>query len=748
MPKFRVRVHNIKYRNNDSKYVVFEGRLMKFGKRTGWRDTPETATFVGTVMLIIPNDKFDIDATFVEDVRWGEQYKIGSYHRIEPGTEDEIRKFLVGSTQGLGIKRAEQLVAKYGLDTLPEMRKNPQIVTDLKMSAASEKSLREALLISESFEELLLFLQLHGLDHRVALDVYKRYGEDAKAKIHDDPYAVYLDGVISFDVADNIAFHLGLSHDHHSRMAAATLATLRYESESSGNVFVHACELQPKCMDYLNRNRTPYNDFPPPTQEQLDEAVQELCMRRWLGIEGSGVATRVYLSENLTAENDAVEYLYDIQRGLKRTHYSEADILAAIAPPAGITPAPEQIAAIKSALTQPVSILTGGPGTGKTQTVSMIIQTILALTPTANIKLCAPTGKAAARMSDLTGKKASTIHRLLHIGNPMEELGIGELDCDFLIVDEFSMVDIQLFERLLRSVSTAVRIVIIGDDDQLPSVGPGLVLRDLIESGVVPTTKLCRVFRQSGAGSKIVLNAHAIANQKPGQPIVFHVNRRKGGDCYFIDSDSPSEIRRLICKTGTKLHKKLGIPLGQIQVLSPIHGRELGSDRLNNLLQQEFNPLGEVYETAPYCDSNRILRVGDKVIHTENNYDLNVFNGETGVIRQLGYRDDKVVLVEYPDKDVWYSREDALQLELSYCLTVHKAQGSEYKAIIIPTHSIISPYANRNLIYTAITRAKGIVIIIGERNAFGESLRRHEAARASALVEKLKRCGGVSSYVA
>lgn len=735
MPNMRIRVREIRYRNEDTKYTVFTATLMKHGKRAGWQDTQKKSVFVGQLMLCIPNDQFEVEAELVESEKYGEQYAVSNYHRIEPGTILEIKRFLINSTKGLGAVKAEALTSKYGLDTLNVLRSDPLLLNSLKLSDNAKRTLYEALMMGEEFEKLLTFFRLHGLDHRYVLPLYERYQEYALDKLQDDPYSAYLDDIIPFKLADDIAFCLDKPYNFHGRVLAAVLAAIRSEAENSGNVYVVHNDLFIKVMRFLFRNHSKYNEFPPISKSELSAALEELVDRRWIATEATSVETRIYLRVNLEAENHGVEYLWDVLNGTKSTFYDKADISNAIDHISGVALAPKQRDAVTASLTSPVSILTGGPGTGKTQTVSAMLQVIKTITPNAEVKLCAPTGKAAARMSELTGTEASTIHRLLGIGNPQKALSIGELCCDFLIIDEFSMVDIQLFEQLFRCVGTNTRVIIVGDDNQLPSVGPGLVLRDLINSRIIPVTKLTQVFRQKGCGN-IVTNAHAIINQKSGEPINLKISNKPGGSFYFIEAESPSAIKSLICRSGMKLLKKNGIPLSQIEVLSPVHSSDLGTDALNILLQEQFNPSG-----IQYIDGERTFRVGDKVIHNRNDYELGVFNGETGVIKSLGYSTEAAMLVEFRDKEVWYSSLQVTELDLAYSLTVHRCQGSEYSAVIIPIHDTVVRNMNMNLLYTAITRAKGIVILIGDKKAFSEGLRRREAARASGLADKLKDAG-------
>lgn len=732
-PEFRIRVKDVKYHDEKTKFTVLEAILMKKGRR-GYRDTKKKAIFTGSFLLAIPNDQFDIEANLVEHKKYGSQYEVTKYHRIEPGTIEEIRKFLINSTKGLGTGKANKLIEDYGLDTLYKLRDDPMIIEGLHLSDKAKSALKEALSYGEVFEELLFFFQLHKFDQRYIGDIYSCYKEYAFSKLKDDPYSVYMDGVIPFKLADDIAFVLNIPYNSCGRVKATILACIRKESEIMGNLYVKRHELFVKCMKFLFSSRSRYNEFPPISEAELEKALSALYDQRALMSTGMGAGACIYLTENLKAEDGIITHLKDIMDGPKRFAYNLSEIEDTMQKVSSLPPAIEQKNAVVAALTTPVSILTGGPGTGKTQTVSTILNTIKALSPSAVISMCAPTGKAAVRMQELTGGKSSTIHRLLGIGNPQHELGVGELMCDFLIVDEFSMVDVQLCERLFRSVCTYARIIIVGDDDQLPSVGPGLVLRDLIDSGIVSTTKLTKVFRQSGDGSRIVKNAHSIINQKPGAPIMLSFAKKPGEDFYFIDADTPSKVRSLVVASEKKLMESYHIGLDQIGVFSPVYAGEIGVDMLNQTLRDSFNPTGEEYEIP----NGNSFRVGDKVIQTKNNYDLSVFNGEQGIIKEFGYTSEGAICVEFKDKDVWYPETSVTELELAYAISVHRSQGSEYKAVIIPVHDVLVRTLNVSLLYTAITRAKGIVILVGDKKAFSEGLRRQPTERYSQLSAKLK----------
>ena len=448
----------------------------------------------------------------------------------------------------------------------------------------------------------------------------------------------------------------------------------------------------------------------------------------------------IYLAFNYSNENRIAKELERLSNSAKATFFVPkviSDFLVDYEKSTGIALADEQRQGVISALTSPVSVITGGPGTGKTHTIRTIIACAKALEPGINIKVCAPTGKAAVRASDMSGLPATTIHRMLQLFNPSAHVGAEELNCDILIADEFSMVDAYLCSRLFIAAASHTRIIMVGDYNQLPSVGPGLVLRDFIRSGKIPTVKLTTVFRQAQA-SRIVRNSYAIINQQDGKPIILNFAKKPKDDFYFIEAESISEIRKTIQRSVHRLKNKYGYNLADIQILTPVRKTPLGADSLNLLFQEEFLPSS----TTPSVEVlDREFRLGDKVIHTKNNSELDVYNGEVGFVERLNFLPENMLTVRFStEKSVNYSLSDLEQLDLAYGLTVHKSQGSEFPVVIIPVHETILHGLNKNLLYTALTRAKKMVILIGSKQALSAGMRNEEniGERRSMLVQKIQ----------
>lgn len=734
LDSLRIQVKKIRCHDEESKFTIFEATLLTENKKTGhWKESKERYCFIGYFIGIFTHDRFLVNVEKKEHKVYGEEYIILQYQREEPGTLDDIRQFLIHSTPGLGMKRANQILECYGLDTISEIKNNPAALDNFGLRTKAKQNLRQFICENDYFEQILVFLQVYDIDHRYAFPIFKRYGSSALHKMQDSPYSLYLDRIFDFKAADKLSSQLQLPYNSSARIAYSILAYLRFDSEMQGHVYTNRQSLSEKLSKFLSIKGA-YPEQPPIPEEELELGILKLIADDFVVLdEADG---DLYLKYNYISEMKIVQRLNCFMSEPKQICYNDSDIAAFLnnyEQEAGFQLAQEQQKAVFAALQSPISILTGGPGTGKTQTINTIISAIKTLTPDARIKLCAPTGKAAIRMSEVCNLQSSTIHRMLHLGVIDKELGLSELECDFLLIDEFSMVDIYICYRLFLAVSPTARIIIVGDYEQLPSVGPGLVLRDFIQSELITVTKLDQVFRQNSK-SRIIKNAHAIIHQTSGESIQLCLSKKPGGDFYYIEETSPSKIRKLIVSSIQKLEKDYHYPLSAIQVLSPIRSRDLGVDRLNSQLQEVFNSNGLSYNLE-----NCEFRIGDKVMHIKNNYDLNVFNGESGTITNVGYALEKAVLVKYPDKEIWYSSEDLDQLELSYAATVHKSQGNEYPVVILPVHETIQAGLNKNLIYTALTRAKNMVIIIGSRSAMSFGLR-HTATmqRNSKLVKRMR----------
>lgn len=735
LQEFDLRVKQIKYHNEESSHTVFSAVVLEWRpKKKEWQETNQVITCVGNFYGIVESDHLHVKAEEFEDRIYGTQWQIYLSERIQPGTELELKKFLM-SVHGVGSRNAEKIVDEFGLDAISEILRDPSSLNRLNISKAAKESLYQTIVENQSFEQLLLFLQLHGVEPKYTTQIYKKYGYNAIGKIQDNPYSLYLDDVISFQTADAVNLSLGANTYRGYRIAAGILACLRDEAERNGNVFVARPAVLTLLKQFLTHS-TPLFSNEEITEDEVEDGIHSLVNTNHIIVDGCIADTQsIYLKHNYYAERTVSDRLCTLMTELKRFYAPKEDIKAALEEVQAETHfylALEQACAIETGLSSPVSILTGGPGTGKTQTLTMLIKTAKKLDPAVDIRICAPTGKAAMRAQELTNMPAATIHRM--VGFPHKMLEENELVCDILIADEFSMCDISLCSWLLKCLDTGARLVIVGDHEQLPSVGPGLVLRDMIDSGCVPVTKLETVFRQA-SHSRIISNAHAIIKADHSKDVKLSYSMYPGSDFYFIESFAQSKILQTIKKSVRRLLDE-GFPINQIEVLSPIHGGLIGTDNLNIVLQDMLNP-GSHH--GYHLSRNLDLREGDKVIQTKNDYDLSVFNGETGVVKSINYSPTRALLVEYPNREVWYDSEQVENLDLAYAITTHRSQGSEFQTVIIPIHETILYNVNKNLLYTAITRAKKRVILVGSKSAFQMGLKKEGAMqRNSNLIVRLQ----------
>jgi len=739
LAKQMLRVISVKHHNSENCFTVFTGVLLRKKIRSDdYIETKERRTFTGYFISIVPGDYFLSEVETVESTRYGSQCRINAYERVMPATEAEIRKYLKASVKGLGPIKVDALLEVFGLDIFSILAKNPERIYEVKLPPKIAQALVDFVQQNQAYEKILAFLSLHQIDVRLALPIYQHYGINAIQKISTDPYALYLEKLIDFHSADKLYFNLSGGPFTPHRIKNLVLYCLREDSESNGDVYTesnHIPMLADRASAKIYKELGICDKFP---DAIFSDALVALEAEQRVILVRNADQNNVYLSPNYHNENGIVRTLDSLASSPKRFSFSYPDISAKLAELEQATQlkcAPKQRDAVFTALTSPAMILTGGPGTGKTQTVDTLIKMIKLLAPKAKTVLCAPTGRAAIRISEITGKKAATIHRTLNLGVPNMELGDEGLECDFLIVDESSMIDISLFYKLLRTTASFSRLIIIGDHEQLPSIGPGLVLRDLIQSECLPIVVLDQVFRQAGE-SKIVANAHAIRKQTVNVKTPLLLSTEAGGDFYFIERQSPSAIRNTIQQSVAKLQKDCGFKLPQIQILSPVKNNDLGTGKLNEIIQSQYSN-----DSCSYESGDTIFHLNDKVIHTKNNYDLDVFNGEIGTIEKIGYTIEKALQVSFPNKEnpIWYSESDVAELDLAYAITTHKSQGSEFPVVIIPIHDSLLHNLDKALLYTAITRAKQMVIIIGNKECFFKALQQERAIkRNSCLVKKLQ----------
>ena len=732
-----VAVNKILFNSKETAYTVFQGVILKYSARTKtFTPTKEVQTFVGTFPCIFLGDRFEIKANEVFNPQYGPQYEVFYSKRAEPGSLVEVRKFLSRNIKKMTPKRVEQVIEKYGLDSIHQICEDPHALDFLGLTPTETDDLRSTLLLNASFEGTMSYLQNHNIDCRFALPLHNKYKEQAGLIMEDNPYIPYMDGIYDFSVADKLYLAQHKPADGEKRCLYTTFAALQLDMNNNGNVFVPKQNIRHIVMSFITETAK--------TMEEQDCPFSDMSVLNAVNtLENTGLIVTdtiagqevVYLHDNFYAEKNVVKSLTLLSQTPKRLNFKKSDIesfLTAYELTSGVKLAGEQKSAVVMALTSPVSIISGGPGTGKTQTINAIKAAIFAAAPKAVVRACAPTGKAAIRVTELTQIPASTIHRSLNIAPGCERIQDGELDCDFIFVDEFSMVDIDLCAKFFNAVSPCGRVVMVGDYNQLPSVGPGLVLRDLIASNRVPKTILTHVFRQSG-NSKIITNASAIIQRNPGQDLRLQISNRPNDDFYFIQENDPTFIVRKVQQSLKRLSSTYHLGSSSVQVLSPVKFGLLGTEHLNQVLQ------GMNQSKASLEFEDKLFRLGDKVVHTQNDYDLEVFNGEVGYISDIAYKKDQALCVTYPDRDIWYPFTALSKLDLAYAMTVHKLQGSEYQVIIMPVHDCQGRGLSKNLIYTALTRAKRMVILIGDPCSFSTGIRRETTiARESNLIGRLQ----------
>lgn len=734
---WRVLVNKILYHNPTTGYSVFSGNQLEWRPRKRcFTANKDSYVFVGRFACLLHGDQMDMEVQKTFHKKYGTQYQVIWSKRMEPGSLSEIRVLLTKNVKGMTAKRAERVLEKYGLDTISVLCSDPKALDFLSLDPAETARIYESLSQNASFEDTIAFLLQHDIDCRFAMPLHIKYGADAVQKMISNPYGPFLDQIYSFKTAEKIYFSLGKDPKSNSRCLYSTLAALSLDVRQNGNVFVDRENVYSMVVKLLGQPSGSEPADSPFSEAQIESALVELESMGQILSDGSFGRSTVYLTANYEDEQTVSTRVAEISAAPKRTLYREADIEAFILSyqqRTGITLAPGQKQAVVTALTSPLCVISGGPGTGKTQTITAIMAAIRELSPSASIRAAAPTGKAATRITELTGTPASTIHRMLGLGRFDGRLGPDELICDALFIDEFSMADISLCASLLKAFHPGGRLILVGDYNQLPSVGPGLVLRDLMGSELVATAVLTDVFRQA-KNSRIIGNAHRIIGQKSETPVKLRISKHPGEDFYFINEANPQKLQKTLVRSVTQMKQKYGYGMESVQILSPVNFGDLGTEHLNSLLQDAFNPSQVVIEF-----DEKQFRLGDKVVQCENNYELNVFNGEIGIISEITYRDDKALRVSFPDRDIWYPYIALQELELAYALTVHKMQGSESPIVIMPIHELQGRGLSKNLLYTALTRAKKMVILIGSTTAVSEGIRRETTmGRNSNLIPRIR----------
>lgn len=682
-------------------------------------------TAVGPLLGIRRGDRVRLTGRWVEHRRFGRQLEVSAYTPVAPSTAAGIRRLLAsGRVRGIGPKLAERIVARFGLETLEVMDRDPERLLEVPgIGPATLERIRASWTEHRGLYPVLVFLHAHGLGPAIAMRIHRRYGAAAVDRVRENPYLLAEEVVgVGFLTADRLARQLGIPEDAPERLRAGIEHTLS-QAAQDGHVFLPAPELLARAADLLGR----------PAQE-LEDPLARLAGEGRVVVEDEGGERRVYPPRLHAAEASVAR---DLRRLLRSSPAPEPDPQRAVERferSARIELADAQRRALLAALTAPVVVITGGPGTGKTTLVRGLVE--IAGCRRRRLELAAPTGRAAQRLAEATGHPARTIHRLLEF-SPADRAFARHrqrpLEADVLVVDEVSMLDVELAAALLAAVRSGCRLVLVGDADQLPSVGPGQVLGDLVASGAVPVVRLDRVFRQ-GERSGIVENAHRI--NRGEMPV--GVGDGQLGDFYIVERRDPAPAADTVVRlVAERIPARFRLdPVRDVQVLTPMHRGELGVAGLNRRLQERLNPAGDALPVGP-----RGLRAGDKVMQTRNDYDLGVFNGDLGTV--VGADPEAGTLaVRFDDRLVEYPPEAQEDLALAYACTIHKAQGSEYPAVVVVLHDQHWIMLQRNLLYTAVTRARRLVVIVGTRRAVARAVRTADQRRRhTRLAERLAGSG-------
>lgn len=733
MEEIKGYVEHIVYRNEDNGYTVFH-----------LNNEDGEVTCVGNFHFIEEGELLRMEGEYTTHKLYGLQFAVQTSEVCEPEDLVSIERYLgSGAIKGVGATLAGRIVKKFREDTFRIIEEEPERLAEVK--GISERKAREIAVQAEEKKDLrraMIYLQKYGISTTLAAKIYQQYGRNVYRIIEENPYRLADDVAgVGFKTADEIAAKVGIHTDSDYRIRSGIFYTLM-QSIGEGHVYLLKDALTWRAGKLLEVEI-----------DNIEKYLMDLAMEKKVVLKEAEDGVRVYSSRFYYMELNVAKMLHDLNISEEVSRERLLERLGKIEDATGLFLDEMQRKAVMEAAKQGILVLTGGPGTGKTTTINAMIR--LFESEGMTILLAAPTGRAAKRMTETTGYEASTIHRLLEVsGNPEEETIGGfqrneenPLDTDVLIIDEVSMVDLPLMNALLKAVMPGTRLILVGDQNQLPSVGPGSVLKDIIASGCFPVVMLTKIFRQAGE-SDIVVNAHKINR---GEPVILD---NKSRDFFFLKRQEPNVIISvMLTLIQKKLPKYVNAGIYDIQVMTPMRKGLLGVERLNQILQQYLNPPSPEKSEREYAD--RLFREGDKVMQIKNNYQLEwkiqtkygltvdkgqgVFNGDMGVVREINTYEETIA-VEYDEhRQVVYPYSMMDELELAYAITVHKSQGSEYPAVVIPLLQGPRQLYHRNLLYTAVTRAKKCVTLVGSEAVFQEMIRNNQdQKRNTSLAERIR----------
>lgn len=689
---------------------------------------PEPVTVVGRLLGPAPGEVLKIQGGWVRHPRFGEQFEAETYQVVQPTTKEGVEKYLgSGLIKGLGPETARRIVARFGAEALEVIDRTPKRLLEVEGIGRKKLAMIEAAWQGQrQVREVMLFLQSHGVSTAYAVRILKTYGPRAMQVLQGNPYRLATDiHGIGFVTADRIAGKLGLSRDDPLRVEAGVEFVLLRLSEQ-GHVYYPLDRLTAACERMLQVN---------PVAVEAALASASAAGRVVVeALDGSGDGSRaVYPAALLVAESgvaDRLRTLLASSRAIRPIDPERA--MAWVQERLGLTLSESQEQAVLAAAEHKVLVITGGPGTGKTTLIHAILRIFQRIG--VPVFMAAPTGRAAKRMHEATGFEAKTIHRLLafnpHLGRFLKNEQ-DLLDCDLLIVDEASMIDVTLMHHLLRALKPEATLILVGDVSQLPSVGPGNVLGDVVASGAVPVVRLTEIFRQARQ-SLIVVNAHRI---NEGRMPILEAPAPGLGDFYFIEQEDPDQVLRIIVDLAReRIEKRFGLKgVDEVQVLTPMHRGVVGTTNLNEQLQAVLNP-GQ----GGLKRGDRLFRPGDKVMQVRNNYDKEIFNGDIGRIVRIDPENQELV-IDFDGRPVTFDFSDLDQIVLAYAISVHKSQGSEYPAVILPLLPQHYLLLQRNLIYTAVTRARRLAVLVGSKKALAFAIRNNDTRlRYTGLAHRLR----------
>lgn len=686
-------------------------------------------TWVGTFAPVIPGTRVRATGKWVRDAKHGEQLKVETLLTVAPSTLSGLEKYLgSGMVQGVGPAYAKRIVEMFGEGTLDVLDNAPDRLSEVPgLGAKRAAAVKKAWGAQRAVGAIMIFLQAHGASPALAARIFKRFGSNAIDVVSRNPYRLALDvWGIGFKTADKIAQSVGIAKDAPERIQAGVLQTL-HDWNGKGHVFAERVTLAMNASAMLLCE-----------DDEAQAAIDALCAMgkvKLFTLPSGGTA--VYPEKLFEAEerlSSRFSELLSQAPGSEKTGALSPELveraISAFERKAGVTLAPAQRNAVEQAARHGVLVVTGGPGVGKTT----IVRALLSLFDQAGVraKLAAPTGRAAKRMSEATGREAMTVHRLLE-WEPKERSFLRNknrpIEAGALIVDEASMLDLELADSLLQATGDKTRLLLVGDVDQLPSVGPGAVLRDVIESGRLPVVRLSQIFRQA-EGSQIVKNAHRIHDGLPPEG-----ERGGGGEFYVIERTRPDlAAETILHMVSERIPERFGFSAKEnIQVLTPMHRGEVGAAVLNERLQAALNPEGPSVSRG-----HKTLRVGDKVMQLRNDYDREVYNGDVGFIEKID-PETRELVVRFDDREVVYEESDLDELSLAYATSIHKSQGSEYPVVIVPILTQHYVMLSRNLLYTAVTRGKRLVVLVADPRALAIALgEMRRELRLTCLAERLR----------